>query len=210
LNFFSKYLGLDDGYFPPEYKGRRGKTVLVGAITENSLPIDLMVRFIEIDGLDATEKSIDICLEAIQKHGIKAVFTDGVTYGGFNIVDPKELSEKCNIPVIVIFRHELYLRKVKEALLKHFPDWKIRFRIISQTYNEALKVSTKCGVLRVTCIGIEYSRCIETISKLQTVFPEPQPLKVADLTASALARLLIYHLSKINNEEMMRTTESEG
>jgi len=201
LNTSSKYLGLDDGYFPPEYKGRKGKTILAGVVTKNSLPIDLVIRLIEIDGLDATEKSIDICLEVSQKHEIKAIFTDGVTYGGFNIINPEELSRECNIPVIVIFRHELDLKRIEAALSKHFLDWKSRFRIISQIYSKVLKVSTKRGVLRITCIGIEHSKCIDVVSKLQTAFPEPQPLKIADLTASALAKLLIYNLNKINDSK---------
>ena len=209
MSHYSKYLGLDDGYFPPSFKGRRGRTLIVGCITENTKPLDLIAKFVEVDGLDATDRAIEICNEFKKMHGIiEAIFTDGVTYAGFNILNPYEVNNQCKVPVITIFRHELYMNKIEIALRKHFPDWSHRFSIIKTTYERSHKVITKRGLLRITCIGIDSKVCIDLVSRLQTAFPEPQPLKIADLTASALSRLLITQRG-ISSPGMMRITDDD-
>ncbi len=205
MNHYSKYLGLDDGYFPPEFKGRRGRTVLVGSVTEGTKPLDLFVEFIEVDGVDGTDQAISICSEALKTYDLRAIITDGVTYAGFNIIDPRRLYSEVNIPVITIFRHDLDMGKVKRALEKHFSDWSFRYEVISSTYSESRKVMTRRGILRLFCLGIDFGDCVDLVSRLQTAFPEPQPLKIADLTASALSRFLLATLqSEITDDDNHR------
>ena len=53
-----------------------------------------------------------------------------MTFGGFNLIDPRKIQQRYRIPTIVIVGSRPDNRAVKRALVKHFPDWKERWDII--------------------------------------------------------------------------------
>ncbi|MEM4550227.1 MAG: DUF99 family protein, partial [Sulfolobales archaeon] len=83
-----RLVGIDDGFFPPEYKELKLKTVLVGTLYRGRRPVDVKLRTVTVDGTDGTKKAIEI-LESLGESD--AVFLDGVTVAGFNVVDPEVL-----------------------------------------------------------------------------------------------------------------------
>ena len=188
-------IGLDDGYFALEDKKLYGKTVLVGTITSTNREIlDVLISFITVDGLDATSQAMQMIERAINRYGpyLEVVFLDGVTYAGFNIIDPLKLYNILNIPVIVVFRHELNLEKVLSALRAHFADWNCRYRVIEQIYKASYKVRSPIkGVkVRIAVIGTNVINGIELFSRYTSLYPEPYCLRVADRIASSLGKAL--------------------
>jgi endonuclease V-like protein UPF0215 family len=184
-------LGIDDGYFPLEYKETKGKTLLVGVLCVNTLPKGLTVTNVTVDGSDGTEKAAFIANEMVRRYPnieLDALFLDGVTVAGFNIINPSRLHKLLRLPVITVFKHPLNLDKVREALLKHFPDGESRYEVIREAYLSSKEVVTKWKKLIISCSGIGCSEAGNLISKLQVQGPLPEPLRLADLVASGLTR----------------------
>ena len=185
------FLGIDDGYFNVLYKRLepKRKTFLVGAVTCNHKIVDVFLNYITIDSLDGTRKAIEIVEDATSRYEIDAIFLDGVTYAGFNIVDPLRIYNIYSIPVVTVFRHPLDLEKIRFALKKHFADYTYRFLVIEYTYLHSNVVKIGETNLRYHSIGLPI-KLVETIlEKLCRYYFYPYPLHVADRIASLLGRL---------------------
>lgn len=192
------YLGIDDGYFEISFKRSelKHKTVLVGAIVCNNRFVDLFIDFITIDGLDATTAINRIIEISLTLYNIASVFLDGVTYAGFNVVDPRKLYLLNSIPVIVIFRHRLDLEKIRAALERHFHDHRYRFSIIEDTYSKSseLLLEHLPTVIKIYSVGVSLDKAKNITLSLCKVFADPYPLRVADKIASALGKIMIKKL----------------
>ncbi len=116
-------IGIDDGPFT-----KRQKTApLVAALLEGPHLERVRTGRITVDGLDATDKAVQL----LKTWRPAPILLSGVTFGGFNLIDPRVLQRTFRIPVIVVVGSRPDNRAVKRALVKHFPDWKRRWKIIS-------------------------------------------------------------------------------
>ncbi len=185
-------VGVDDGYFPPYYKSRKGYTLLV------AVKYDLLNRSVDavaytpvlVDGLDATIKAIEL-LRMVKGD---LVLYDGVTYAGFNIIDPYRVYSELGIPGIVFYRHPLSLERIRNALLKHFPDHMVRLEIIARVLRQRFRMDSMWGIYEYTPIHIDPLEAREILRKLQYYSPEPEPLRIADTLASTTSRRLIQRI----------------
>lgn len=186
---------MDDGYFDVSFKryNIKFKTVLVGALVCNNKLEDILLDLVTIDGLDAISAIYRIIDKLKNRYLVSAVFLDGVTYAGFNIVDPQKLYTLSNTPIIVVFRHRLDLNKIEIALKKHFHDYKYRLRVIEDTYSRSWELPLEHipTVVRVYSVGISIAKVRRLFQELCNVFADPYPLRVADKIASTLGRVLI-------------------
>ena len=196
-------IGIDDGFFPLHYKEDRGRTVLVGVLCSGLTPIDIAVEGVTVDGLDGTDAAINVLkrlTRQLREGGEDAViFIDGVTAAGFNVIDPLKIHEHFHIPVVTVFKHPLNLERIEDALRKHFPDWSVRLNIIRSVYGSSRKVNTMWRELRLSCFGIDCFKAASLISRLQSMSPLPEPLRLADIIASGLTRdgALLEKLNKL-------------
>ena len=153
---------------------------------------------IKVDGLDGTARAIHIIEKAknLYDSRLEVVFLDGVTYAGFNIVDPVKINELLGVPVVVVFRHALNLQKIRTALKLHFVDWRYRYRIIERVYSRAFTVSSPVrGVtIKIAAVGVDVKCGSALFLKYGSVYPEPYPLRIADRIASALGRMVRNHI----------------
>ncbi len=186
-------VGVDDGFFPMVCKELRCRTLLVAVLCKGLQVEDVKIESITVDDLDGTQ----VVLKLIKrlKRVPEAIFIDGVTVAGFNIVNPEELYSKTGIPVVTVFKHELNLRKIREALEKHFPDWGVRYGIIEKVYRHSTYVQTPWRPLRISAYGIPPYRAADYIIRLQNTSPIPEPLRLADIIASGLTRSNVLMLS---------------
>jgi endonuclease V-like protein UPF0215 family len=84
---------------------------------------------ITVDGLDATEK-IGAMLQASGHYRqIRVIMLNGVTFGGFNVVDINALSKATGLPVIAVTEKKPDLDQVRSAL-QHLPDFELRWQAI--------------------------------------------------------------------------------
>jgi hypothetical protein len=181
-----RILGFDDAAFE---HGSAGESVpVVGVIFRGGDFIDGMLRTdITIDGTDATNKLIKRINSSRHRQQLRVVMFDGITLGGFNIVDIHKLHERTGLPVIVINRKMPNLANVQKAL-KNFKDYKKRWALIEKA--GALKPCTLKRGKRVyyQSVGLSDERAEDIIILSSTRSFIPEPLRVAHLIATAIVK----------------------
>jgi len=188
-------VGIDDGFFPPDYKELKLRTILVGTLYRGRKPVDVKLRTITVDGTDGTEKAVEI-LGSLGESD--AVFLDGVTVAGFNVVDPEALL-KLSKSVVVIYKFEPDIDRIERALKHHFSDWRFRYDIILRAYSRSSLVRTKWKTMRIAVFGDTGMGVDRLVSYTQLVSSIPEPLRASDIIASAISRNPAL-LSKISSE----------
>lgn len=181
---YLRLVGIDDGFFPPDFKEHKLKTFLVGSLYQGRKPRDVKVRSVTVDGSDGTEMALEI-LEDLR--GADVVFLDGVTVAGFNVIDPDALLGLSKL-VIVIYKFEPAIEKIENALKRHFTDWDSRLGVILKAYARSNLVETKWKKMRVAKFGEVDIDVGVLISSMQIVSSIPEPLRTSDIIASALSR----------------------
>ena len=178
-----RLLGVDDAPFSFDDTVVR----VIGVVMRGGEYVEgVLRRQVTIDGKDAT----DICIEMIEstrhRKQLKALFLDGVSLGGFNIVDIEKIFSRTNLPVITLTRDLPDFEQIEYALKQHFKDWESRLAIM--TRGPLHKVKTKHNPIYVKCAGINIDEAKEII-KLSTIRGViPEPIRLAHLIASGITR----------------------
>ncbi len=115
-------IGIDDGPFTKQ----QDTAPLVAVLLQGPHLQKVRTGWITVDGLDATDKA----LKLLKGWKPVPILLSGVTYAGFNLIDPHVLRRKLRVPVIIVVGSQPDNKAVKQALFKHFPDWKLRWKII--------------------------------------------------------------------------------
>jgi len=189
-------VGFEDGYFPPKLKEMRGySTVLAAVLTENVEPKSVILDLIEIDGLDATEKAIQALLKLRENYRIDVILLGGITFAGFNIINPVEIYEIFRKPVIVVTEDEPSDEEVERALKKHFLDWKDRVTILRKFRKKSKihRVRRVKGKLYIQPLGLNVEEAENIVLRLILKGKYPEPLRLAKTIASSLAKLIFHN-----------------
>ncbi|MEM0083135.1 MAG: DUF99 family protein [Candidatus Nezhaarchaeales archaeon] len=187
-----KLLGVEDGSFSPYKFQRKGKTILCGVLTKGFRVEEVALRLIDIDGLDATEKLLDI---AGHLGSLDMIILGGVTFGGFNIIDPVIVHETLKTPVVIVTAERPDNEAVLNALKKHFEDWKIRYKVfeklasISPIYEA--KLHPKENPIFLEVVGIEFEKALEILRRVTIRGRTPEPVRIANRIAKAVSRALL-------------------
>jgi len=176
-----RVLGIDDAFLDEEYSiiiGAifRGKSVLEGVISSK----------IQVDGLDSTEKIIEMLFGSGYERQIRVMMLDGITFGGFNVVDIKELFGRTEIPVMAFTRKMPNFTKIYEAL-GNLDQREKRIKIIKNggAISEFKFDEHKIFYQKV---GIEKEEVEEIIKEFTINSLIPEPVRVAHLISSGIAR----------------------
>lgn len=182
----SKFEAYDDGHFPHHYKGGKGSTYIVGVLTEGSSKV-LKVAWCtaRVDMNTSTEAILNMS----KMFDGDVVVLDGVTYVGFDVVDPDIIHGQTGKSVITVIQYPLNLDKVEKALKKHFQDWSYRLSVIRRVYLNSIYVETPWRTLRIYAVGLPLGDVRRVLYSLCIYSPVPEPLRIADKLASALSRL---------------------
>jgi hypothetical protein len=178
-----RILGIDDSPFSFSDK----YTTLIGVVMRGGQYIECVLsRQISIDGDDATFICTDMIKNTKHKKQLKAMLLDGVTFGGFNVVDIQEVYKSTNIPVITVTRDKPDFYKIEKALKNNFRDWKRRLEFMKK--GKLYAVKTRYNPIYIKCIGIDIEDAKEII-KLSTIRGVvPEPIRIAHLIASGISR----------------------
>lgn len=178
----TRIVGVEDGGFVRDFSG---KTLLVAVLAEETSIIDCAVDEITVDGLDATEKLVQM----LQKWSFDIIMLAGVSFGGFNLIDPATLCEQFRKPVIVIARIRPDNVAVKAALQKHFNDWKKRWSIFEGLGPvHEMRVKPFEPAIFVEAVGIGYEQAYKILRRSVLVSRVPEPLRAARLIARGLTK----------------------
>lgn len=174
-----RIIGWDDGPF--EFR-RKGKTVLIGVIFRGGNFLDGILKTeADIDGFDSTEMIADAIMKS-KYEDLRIIMLDGITFGGYNVVDIRELCKKTGLPVIAVNRKKPDLEKFR-AGMKGMPDYEKRLKAVESAgefyyahIGDKRLCFQKCG------IAAKDAEEIIRLSSKHAVMPEP--LRVAHLIAT--------------------------
>lgn len=180
-----RILAVDDGPF----KFKKGKTILIGAVFRGGQFMDgLLKTEIKVDGTDAEKKLISKVKESKFKD-LRVIMLDGITFGGFNTVNIKNICRQTNLPVIAVNRKEPDFKKFKSAI-KKLPNSRQRLKAVEDAgpvYCVDVRHGKREGKLcfQVCGLKIEDARQILKTSTTRSLIPEP--LRIAHLIATGVA-----------------------
>ncbi len=175
--------GVEDGSFQA-FQKEKSYAYLCGVLTESGFISKVRLARILVDGFDATEKLLGL-LEGVEA---EAIILGGITFAGFNVVDPYRLFKKTGIPVIVYSGTRPDNEKMLEALKGHFADWRERWEVIEglgPVYEITTHPHEPLAYFEVIGGSPKWAEEILRVSAVVSRIPEP--VRVAGLIARGLS-----------------------
>src|SRR5712692_1900868 len=175
----SRIIGIDDGPFTKQQE----TAPLVAALLEGPHLQRVRTAWITVDGLDAAEKA----LKLLKGWKPVPILLSGVTFAGFNLIDPHVLQRKYRVPVIVVVGSRPDNRAVKRALVKHFPDWEQRWKVLSSLGPmRAVRTNPDEPPVHYEVFGCTSRDAAQILRSTSWVSRIPEPIRVAGLLARGL------------------------
>lgn len=137
---------------------------------------------IQPDGWDATATIATMLLNSKFLPQLHIVLLDGISLGGFNIVDLPALANAVRLPCVSVMRRLPNLTKVEYAL-RRLPEPERRLEIIAQAgqiYQSFPFVFQVCGATPAITARV--------LARLTDRGHVPEPLRLAHLIASAVIK----------------------
>lgn len=176
-----RVLGVDDSPFTFKTK----KAMVVGVVARLPMYIEgIMQTEITVDGSDANEAIIAMVARSRYREQVRLILFDGVTVGGFNVIDIQRIHRETGIPCATITREMPDFERMGDALRAHFPDWKERLDVIKR--NPLLKVGPRHHSVFATLSGMDAESLEEILSECTVQGRLPEPLRIAHLISSAM------------------------
>lgn len=182
-----RVLGVDDGIFIPHSEGF---APIIGVVFRGGYWLDgVMNTKVEVDGFDATEKIAAMVTTSPHHNQLRVIMLDGVTFGGFNVVDIKELNAKTKLPVIAVTRDKPDFGEIRKALRK-IPFPAKRWKAVVDA-GEIYEVSTRSKKERVymEISGLVEEDARKILKLTSTRSSVPEALRVAHLIASGIGKV---------------------
>ncbi len=174
-------VGVEDGSFQ---KGITPKALLAAVLFKELKIERVQITKITVDGLDATQKLV----KTLRPWRFRAVILGGVSFAGFNVIDPTIVYEEFGKPVIVISRTKPDNKAVKRALQCHFEDWQIRWAVFEKVglIHKVLVLASEPPVY-VETVGAPIKWAVQLIRALSVCSRIPEPIRIARLIARGLS-----------------------
>jgi len=179
-----RVVGVEDGGFSRASLRSDGqRALLVCVLLHGMWVLDFRVDRILVDGLDASERLSGM----LRGLCFDVVMLAGVSFAGFNLIDPSLVFEEFGKPVIVISRTKPDNLAVRNALVRHFDDWRVRWSIFEKIgpVFEVVSLPNE-PPLYVEVVGSDVSWASGLIRALTAVCRVPEPIRVARLIARGL------------------------
>ena len=176
-----RILGVDDSPFPSHTKD---EVLLVGTVFRAGNWLDgVLSTYIHGDGTDATKKIIDMVKNSRNLGQLGVIMLDGITFGGFNLVNIRQIFESTGVPVIVIMRRPPNFDRIKKAL-QRFEDFEDRWGNVLEA-GEVYRVDNP-ELVYMQIHGIEREDAEDIVKLSTTRSAIPEPLRVAHIIAAGI------------------------
>ncbi|MEW6079536.1 MAG: DUF99 family protein [Thermodesulfobacteriota bacterium] len=176
---FSNVIGFDDAPFD---RRQTGPVPVVGAVFAGLRLDGVLTGTIEKDGTDAAESLAGLILNSKFAGHIRLVMLQGISLGGFNVVDAPFLRDITGLPVLVIARTRPDMAAIHDALLKDIPGGRQKWSII-----EGLGEMEPVNGVYMQRVGLNREEADAVIRRFSVNSNIPEPIRVAHLIAGALA-----------------------
>lgn len=172
-----RVLGLDDAH----YEKVRGSVVNVAGVVCSGIRFEGMLwGELSQDGLDATEKICGMVVGSKFAPQLHIALTDGITFGGCNVVELPVLAEQLKVPVAAVMRKHPNLEQFRNVVYK-LPAPEERWRRV-----EAAGPIHEIDGWVFQCIGEDPKIIAKTLTRLTDQGKVPEALRVAHLIGSAI------------------------
>lgn len=185
----SRIIGFDDGPFDPHHAG--AKVPVVGVVMRGGRYVEGVLKSdVTVDGTDANDVIEGMLLNSRYLIQLKAILLDGISVGGFNVVDIYRLSKKVGIPVISVTRDEPDLNSMFDALRRHFPDGEERAKVIAkgEIVRFSMKTDREDMHLYGKFAGTDYEEALRILNLTTIRGAMPEPIRLAHLIAAAIVK----------------------
>lgn len=180
-----RILGVDDGPFKPSDK----IVPLVGVVFRGGRWFDGVLKTeIEKDGEDVTEKLIEMIARSRHLGQLRVLMTNGITFGGFNVLNTRRIFKELRLPVIAVSREKPDMRDILKAI-RHLPRWRERWRIMKET-GRIYPIEAKGGKGRIfiQTVGIKVDDATKIVEMSSVRSFIPEPIRAAHMIATAIVR----------------------
>lgn len=177
-----RIIGIDDTPFIPKTKGT---TQIIGVIFRGRFLIEgVLQTTITIDGFDVTRKIIEMISESPHLGQLRVIMLDGITFGGFNIIDLDLLFQELALPIIVVCDKDPNFASIKEAI-QFTENWEKRWALIQKSgniYHYNIKDDVKAPIY-FQLRGLELNDAERILKLTAGISHIPEPIRVAHLIA---------------------------
>lgn len=176
-----RILGVDDAAFEFEDES----TELIGTVFRGGAYLEgVLKKEITVDGFDVTERILEMVLDSRHRDQIQVVLLDGITFGGFNIVDMEQVVDEADVGVIAVSRSEPDIENMQTGL-EHVNRAEERLALVERT-GTAQEYEQADGTVYFQYAGISEEQAREVLDIACTRSLIPEPVRVAHMIASAL------------------------
>jgi endonuclease V-like protein UPF0215 family len=172
-------IGFDDA---PFVRGRRGGVGLAGAVCAGTRFEGLVWGELRQDGWNATDVIVRLLSGGKFLPQLHLVLTDGITFGGFNVVDLDGLARALGLPCIAVMRRPPDLAAVERAI-RRLPRPERRLELIRR----AGPVQCR-GPFTFQVRGADPEAAGDALERLTDRGTVPEPLRLAHLIGAAVRR----------------------
>ncbi len=178
-----RLLGVEDGSFKA-FSESSSSTYLCGVVIDSGVIRDVRLAEISVDGLDATER----LLEIMDGLDLDTVILGGITFAGFNVMDPFTMFDETMVPIIVYSGVKPDNESMYQALKKHFFDWEARWGIVERLGDvyETMSFQGEPGIY-FEVVGCTASWAEEVLKSAALISRIPEPVRVAGIIARGLS-----------------------
>lgn len=179
-----RVLGVDDGKFVPH---SRTQVPVVGIVFRGGYWFEgVMSTTITVDGFDSTEKICKMVINSPHYKQLRVILLNGITLGGFNVVDIKTLNRQTDLPVVAVTDKKPNMADV-HAAVQTLSGSEERWAAVLSA-GEIFSVSTKYGKRKiyVEIAGLSKEVAEQVLRLTSTRSKIPEPLRVAHLVASGI------------------------
>ncbi len=174
----SNIIAFDDCPFTRDHKGNVN---VIGIVCAQTRLEGVLRTHVRKDGKNATTQLEKLIWTSKFAPSLQLIMLQGIALAGFNVVDTKTLSEKLELPVLIIARREPKLEKIKSTLLNRIPGGKRKWQII-----QSLGEMEACAEVYVQRVGIDLETSAEVIRRTTLHGRIPEALRLAHLIAGGI------------------------
>jgi endonuclease V-like protein UPF0215 family len=170
-------LGVDDA---PHGRDRR-RVPIVGVVTARDRMDGVLVGHVQRDGRNATDRIAALLRQSPFDHHVQAVLLQGLTFGGFNVVDLPRLQLILARPVLVVVRRRPDLKRIERALGDAVPGGRRKWELVQR----AGEIEATNGVF-IQRAGLSQSEARHLLTVTTRHGKLPEALRLAHLIGAAL------------------------